>query len=355
MSIEITSVPDQRGTRNRNIVIAIALSLMTVACAGDVFIRSYNFYSQIIDARLATGYLTSRPGLYAAPRVLQPGQKFSVEKLVATLRRAGYVESQGSGIWSGSFTANGSVIEIRPNRAGPRVVRVTFDGEHIAELRGDGVAIESFTLEPEILSNDLSSKAGKREILNYNEIPPVLIHAITSIEDHRFFEHSGVDVSGLARAFIRNAERRTVGPGWIDYHAAAGQEYIPHARRKTLQRKYAEAMLSLSLEQAAFQARHPCAVLQRDLPGPTRRSIGSRREGSCARLLRKRTEPDLACGGGDARRNDSESCSLLAGATSEAAQARAKRSAVVDAAERMDFRGTTRVSFSGADRACPGS
>ena len=255
MSIEVTSVSDLRGgahaRRNRYIIIAAALFLMAVACTGDVFVRSYNFYSQIIDARLATGYLTSRPGLYAAPRVLQPGQKFSVEKLLTTLRRAGYVESQGSGVWSGSFTANGSVVEIRPNRAGgnqPRAVRVVFDGEQIAELRGDGVTLDSFTLEPEILSNDISSKAGKREILNYNEIPPVLVHAILSIEDRRFFEHSGVDLSGLARALIRNAgdERLAQGGSTITQQLVKNTYLSPE---KTFQRKYAEAMLSLSLEQ----------------------------------------------------------------------------------------------------------
>ncbi len=250
MSIEVTSVPDLRGTRNRNIVIAVALLVMAVACAGDALVRSYNFYSQIIDARLATGYLTSRPGLYAAPRVLEAGQQFSVEKLVTTLRRAGYVESQGSGVWSGSFVANGSVVEIRPNRTSgnqPRVVRVTFDGEQIAELRGDGVVLESFTLEPEILSNDLSSKAGKREILNYNEIPPVLVQAIVSIEDRRFFEHSGVDLSGLARALIRNAGDERLGQGG----STITQQLVKNtylSPEKTFQRKYAEAMLSLSLE-----------------------------------------------------------------------------------------------------------
>ena len=254
MSIEVTSLPDPRGSararRNRFIVIAVALFLMAIACAGDAVVRSYSFYSQVIDARLATGYLTSRPGLYAAPRVLQPGQKLSVEKLLTTLRRAGYVESQSSGVWSGSFTANGVVVEIRPNPArgnNPRVVRVTFEGEQIAELRGDGILLESFTLEPEILSNDISSKAGKREVLSYDEIPPVLVHAILSIEDRRFFEHSGVDLSGLARALVRNAGDERLGQGG----STITQQLVKNtylSPEKTLQRKYAEAMLSLSLE-----------------------------------------------------------------------------------------------------------
>src|SRR5687768_5224098 len=137
MSIEVTSVPDLRRVRNRIVSIGIVLVMTVLAFAGDAVVRSYNHHAQIIDARLATGYLTSRPGLYAAPRVLQVGQKFSVEKLLTTLRRAGYLESTASDVWSGSFTANETVVEIHPNNLStnqPRLVRVTFDGEQIAEL-----------------------------------------------------------------------------------------------------------------------------------------------------------------------------------------------------------------------------
>lgn len=251
MSIEVTSVPDRRRIRVRFVPVLIALSLTVLALAGDALVRSYTYHAQIIDARLATGYLTSRPGLYAAPRVLQVGQKYSVEKLVATLRRAGYLESTASGVWSGSFSANGAIVEIRPNGVStnqPRLVRVTFEGEQIAELNGDGVDLETFTLEPEILSNDLSSKAGKRELLAYNEIPPVLVHAILSIEDRRFFEHSGVDVNGLARALIRNVSDEKIGQGG----STITQQLIKNTYltpEKTFRRKYAEAMLSLALEQ----------------------------------------------------------------------------------------------------------
>ncbi|HET7114616.1 MAG TPA: hypothetical protein VFI57_13300, partial [Pyrinomonadaceae bacterium] len=63
MSIEITSVPDLRGIRVRFIPVGIVLFITMLAFAGDALVRSYTYYSQIIDARLATGYLTSRPGL----------------------------------------------------------------------------------------------------------------------------------------------------------------------------------------------------------------------------------------------------------------------------------------------------
>src|SRR5215213_105369 len=249
MVIEVTSVPDRRRTvlGRRFIRLGLVLLIITSAIGADVLVRSYIYYSQIVDARLASGYLTSRPGLYAAPRVLQAGQKLSRDKLTTILRRAGYTESKASDVWSGSFTLEDSAIQIRPARKQREVVRVILNGDKIDELRGDGILLESFALEPEILSNDLSSKAGKREVLSYGEIPDVMVRAILAIEDRRFFEHSGVDLGGLTRALLRNAgdERLAQGGSTITQQLVKNTYISPE---KTFQRKYAESMLSLALE-----------------------------------------------------------------------------------------------------------
>src|SRR6185437_12884983 len=99
----------------------------------------------------------------------------------------------------------------------------------------------SFKLEPEILSNDVSSKTGRREVLSYGEIPEVLVHAILAIEDRRFFEHSGVDINGLARAVLRNItdDGTAQGGSTITQQLVKNTYLTPE---KTLQRKYAEAM-----------------------------------------------------------------------------------------------------------------
>ncbi|HEV8428520.1 MAG TPA: PBP1A family penicillin-binding protein [Pyrinomonadaceae bacterium] len=251
MSIEATSLPDPPRIvfKRRFVRLGLVLFVTALAISADAIARSYRYYSQIIDARLANGYLTSRPGLYAAPRVLEAGQKLSREKLVAVLRRAGYVESKASDVWSGSFTVSDSGLEIRPRREKqPELVRVVFNGDRITELRDDvGALLESFTLEPEILSTDLSAKAGKREVLSYGEIPEVMVHAILAIEDRRFFEHSGVDIRGLGRALLRNAgdERMGQGGSTITQQLVKNTYLTPD---KTLQRKYAEAMLAVALE-----------------------------------------------------------------------------------------------------------
>ena len=111
MAIEVTSVPDPRAIEwlahvaRRLVHFSVLVVIVAAVLGGEALIRSYKYYSQIIDARLASGYLTSRPGLYAAPRVLQAGQKLSREKLINSLRRAGYLESSASNVWSGSFVS----------------------------------------------------------------------------------------------------------------------------------------------------------------------------------------------------------------------------------------------------------
>jgi penicillin-binding protein 1B len=252
MVIEAISVRESRRTvcRSRVIRLGLVLILLASALGADALIRSYNYYSQVIDARLATGYLTSRPGLYAAPRVLQIGQKLSREKLINALRRAGYIESKASDVWSGSFAVNDYRLEIRPGpsiKRQPELVEVFFEGDELIDLRGDGLALDSFTLEPEILSNDVSSKGGKRELLSFNEIPEVMVRAILAIEDRRFFDHSGVDLSGLARPLLRNARDERVGQGG----STITQQLVKNtylSPEKTIGRKYAEAMLSIALE-----------------------------------------------------------------------------------------------------------
>ncbi len=272
MAIEVTSVSERRFVSVRRIAhsfrqifrlgkraarrtafqVVFLILVLAAVVASDSFLRSYKYHSRIIDARLASGYLTSRPGLYAAPRTIRAGQGFSQDDLVAVLRRAGYTETASSDVWSGSFSRQDSAVEIRPRQANqksrPQIVRVSFQGGRVAGLVTDEVPLESFTLEPEILTNDLSSKTGKRNTLSYSDIPPLLVQAILSIEDRRFFEHPGLDVFGVARAMLRNAGDERIGQGG----STITQQLVKNtylSPERTLRRKYAEAMLAFALEQ----------------------------------------------------------------------------------------------------------
>src|SRR6266404_2984312 len=237
--------------QSRKVHLTMAPLLLAVISLSAVLAHSYRSYAKIVDARLAHGYLTSRAGLYAAPRTLRAGQKLSPDGLAAALRRAGYVENDdASEVWNGSFSVADAAVEIRPNNTDgyPTVVRVAFDpAGRIAELSGDEIRLDSFTLAPESITNDAVMKSGARSQLAFKDIPPVLVQAITSIEDRRFFDHHGLDVFGVARALLRNAgdERMGQGGSTITQQLIKNTYLTPE---RTLRRKYAEAMLAFTLE-----------------------------------------------------------------------------------------------------------
>src|SRR5581483_4855235 len=230
---------------------ALIILCLSFISLGGFLIHSYRSYAKIVDARIVHGYLVSRGGIYAAPRVLRPGQEYSREGLSAALRRAGYVENEeASEIWNGAFAARGDSIEIRPNNNSnyPSIVRVRFDSqERIADIIGDDVTLDSFTLAPESLTYDAATRGGSRAQLSFKDIPPVLVHAITSIEDRRFFDHHGVDPFGVARALLRNIGNERIGQGGstITQQLVKNTYLTPE---RTLRRKWAEAMLAFTLE-----------------------------------------------------------------------------------------------------------
>jgi penicillin-binding protein 1B len=255
----------------RTPTLRVALVVFVAACAliASSLIYSYNAAALTVDERLAAGYLTSRAGIFAAPRVLRAGQKFSSGRLVETLRRAGYVESgAGSGasnVWSGAFVARAGEVEIRPHDAArtdrnaeelgftPEVVRIRFDKrDAITEITGDDVTLDSFALEPELLANDSAEKSARAAPLSFEEIPPVLTKAITAIEDRRFFEHRGLDAVGIVRAALSwtgiatddNAPERQ-GGSTITQQLVKNTYLTPE---RTLRRKFKEAMLAFALE-----------------------------------------------------------------------------------------------------------
>src|SRR5712692_474052 len=241
-----------KSRRRRRVLRAMfVVALFAVVIGGCLLVHSYRSYAKLVDARLARGYLASRGGIFAAPRTLRPGQKFSRDELAVVLRRSGYLEAENvSEVWNGGFAVLSDAIEIRPANDGgyPEAVRVTFDRDgRIFEITGDGLVMDRFALEPEALTNDARMKEGSRRPLAFKEIPPVLVQAITSIEDRRFFDHHGLDAFGVARALLRNVVDEHIGQGGstITQQLVKNTYLTPE---RTLRRKYAEAMLAFTIE-----------------------------------------------------------------------------------------------------------
>jgi penicillin-binding protein 1B len=243
-------------TFRRALRVAGALTVAAVVATAAAFAYLYSHYSKVVDARLASGYLTSRAGIYAAPRTLREGQSMTAERLADVLRRAGYVEGEASRVWNGSFKVKSDAVEIYPaesadltDASGAAVVRVEFDRRgHVSEIRGDGALLDSYTLAPEPLTIDAFEKTSERAALTYEEIPETLRRAVLSIEDRRFFEHGAVDLWGVARAALSwgdEAQELKQGGSTITQQLVKNTYLTPE---RTLRRKFREAALATVVE-----------------------------------------------------------------------------------------------------------
>jgi len=234
-------------------VAAIPVSVIVILVSVLVF-NSYRSFAQLIDQQIAGGYLRSHAGLYAAPRVIEKGARLSRDQLAESLHRAGYGRDKASNIWNGSFQVSESSIRILPRQGSEahEWVDVNFDKQgRVASLSAnDYSGLPSYSLEPELLTEDATVKIGQQETLTYEDIPPVLVQAILSIEDRRFFAHNGVDVRGIGRAFLSWATS-----GSLKFRQGGStitQQLVKNTylnSEKTLQRKFNEAMIAMALEQ----------------------------------------------------------------------------------------------------------
>ncbi len=86
-----------------------------------------------------------------------------------------------------------------------------------------------------------------RELVTYDQIPPVLIQAVIATEDKDFFEHEGVDPYGIARALYQDIRYG----GTLQGGSTITQQYVKNSfltPERTISRKVREATLSIKLE-----------------------------------------------------------------------------------------------------------
>jgi penicillin-binding protein 1A len=84
--------------------------------------------------------------------------------------------------------------------------------------------------------------------IHFSEVPDALVRAFTSVEDRHFFEHSGVDGRGLARAVVTNVQRGRIRAGGSTITQQLAKNLFLSSDR-TMTRKARELLLAFWLEQ----------------------------------------------------------------------------------------------------------
>jgi len=221
--------------------------------AGGLFTYYYTKYSRMIDARLSGHVLQSTTQIFSAPEHISVGQAISPEELTGYLQRAGYrPEADPNAL--GQYTIQRSAVDIRPSKlsyfVGGNALDVQFTGKTIRAIRplGGGNTLDNAEVEPELITNLFDSTREKRRPVRYDDLPPILVHAILSAEDKRFFEHGGFDfvrIAGAAWADLRHTSNHFQGASTVTMQVA---RTFFLSNERTFRRKVAEAMVSLELE-----------------------------------------------------------------------------------------------------------
>ena len=101
-------------------------------------------------------------------------------------------------------------------------------------MTADGVQIAEFGRE-------------RRKLVDFDEVPKILIQAILAAEDDRFFKHQGIDINGILRSAINNILKGSKAQGGSTITMQVARNFYLSSE-KTFTRKIYEVLLALEIE-----------------------------------------------------------------------------------------------------------
>jgi penicillin-binding protein 1B len=230
--------------------LVIGFALVTILGLG-VFTYLYSRYSRLIDEKLRAGPFANTAKLFAAPESVAVGDATSPAEIAAELRRGGYNESRSNA--TGYYLLHPDSIEIFP---GPdsyfdqEAGVIKFAGGKISQIVSlqDNTSRSQYQLEPQLITNLSGPNREKRRNVKFDDIPKVVVDAITSAEDKRFFQHAGFDPVRVIKAVYVDLKqgRKEQGASTLSMQLARGF-WLDQEKRWT--RKVAEFIITLQLEQ----------------------------------------------------------------------------------------------------------
>ncbi len=226
----------------------LTLSLVVVGFFSYWYVK----YDRIIEQRFRDRVFTNSAKIYAGPRVMRVGTSFTIREIASELRHAGYSEKDGDSRL-GSYHAKSGSIEVVPGPESyhsPEPATITVaDGKVSKIVSRSAGDLAAYELEPQLVTSLFDAEQrSKRSLVKYDDIPKMMVDAVTAIEDRRFFQHGGVN-------FLRLAEA-----AWIDFtkqrHQQGGSTITMQLSRafflspeKTFKRKLIEMLIAVQLEQ----------------------------------------------------------------------------------------------------------
>jgi penicillin-binding protein 1B len=236
-------------------ILLVGFALCTVLGVG-AFTYYYAKYARLIDQKLRAGPFANTAKIFAAPETVSVGDVATPADIAGELRRSGYTDSSHNPF--GYYQLHPKSVEIFPGADSyfeQEAGVISFSGGKISRIVSlrDNTARGQYQLEPQLITNVSGASREKRRIVKFADIPKVMVDALTSAEDKRFFQHSGFDpIRIVEAAWVDLREgRKQQGASTLSQQLArmfwldTGMD----APDKRWSRKLAEVVITLELEQ----------------------------------------------------------------------------------------------------------
>ncbi len=231
----------------------LALAALGLGAGAVVGLAAVATYTGVELARFGRAHARRTTLVYAAPQHLVAGMNVRAIDLAGTLARLRYTEVRSEVTAPGQFRRSPQAwrIYLRGDEDGgqrrPLPLELELDGERIARVLHAGQPLAGAALEPEIVASVADRAGEESRPMRLAEAPLTLLHAVLAVEDHRFFDHGGLDLRGLLRAAWTNVRAGRVMQGGSTITQQLVKNRLLGSQR-TFGRKLREAWLAAVLE-----------------------------------------------------------------------------------------------------------
>lgn len=230
----------------------IALLSLLILLVGFVgyFASLASSVKQRFDARRWS--IPSR--IFSATVLLFPGQSLSKLQVQRLLDERRYRPSPADLLPAGTYrlgpdsiTAHIREFQFPGKRLPSQMVEFRFLQNKLVSIKKDAEEIPLLELEPLEIARLFGPNRETRLLINSREAPAHLLDAVVAIEDHRFYEHEGIDWYAIGRALFTDLLAGRVVQGGSTITQQLAKNYFLQPQR-SLRRKLQEASLAVVIE-----------------------------------------------------------------------------------------------------------
>jgi penicillin-binding protein 1B len=232
----------------RGIPILVAL-ILPCLLAGYFFIL-YVEVNQRFESRRWS--IPSR--VFSATVPLYPGMSLSIFQMKRALEDRRYKETIKESLQAGEYKLgrDSLIAYLREFRFPAHVlpaqrVEFTFKQSTLVKIKSGQSELAFLELEPLEIVRLFGPERKSRLLINIKKVPAHLIDGVLAVEDHRFYEHRGVDWWGTMRALYTDIIARRVVQGGSTITQQLVKNYFLEPER-TFKRKLQEASMAVLLE-----------------------------------------------------------------------------------------------------------